>query len=67
MPGVLLGVAGALALTRFMAPMLYGVQPTDPLTYLETAAVMLAVAALGALVPAGRAAAGDPLRALRQE
>jgi putative ABC transport system permease protein len=67
LPGVLLGTAAALALTRFMAPMLYGVRPTDARSFIGTAAVMLAVAALGALVPAGRAAAGDPLRALRQD
>jgi putative ABC transport system permease protein len=65
--GVAIGVAGAFALTRFMETMLYGVAPTDVLTYASTAALMLGVSALAAYVPAQRAAQGDPLTALREE
>jgi putative ABC transport system permease protein len=65
--GVAFGIAGAFALTRFMGSMLYGVAPTDILTYGLIAALMLAVSAAAAYVPAQRAANGDPLAALREE
>jgi ABC-type antimicrobial peptide transport system permease subunit len=66
-PGVALGIAGALAVTRFLEGMLYGVSPTDPITFLLLAALMLAVTTLGAWIPARRIVARDPLRALREE
>jgi len=50
-----------------MGSMLYGVTPTDILTYTFIAALMLAVSAAAAYVPAQRAANGDPLSALREE
>jgi putative ABC transport system permease protein len=65
--GVTVGVAVALALAGLVASMLFGVTPFDPASYLATAAVLLAVAALACYVPARRAMSVDPLIALRQE
>lgn len=65
--GVALGVLGALLLTRLMSHMLYGVRPTDPVTFGQVAGLMLLIALLGAILPARRAAAADPNEALRGE
>jgi predicted permease len=65
--GVVAGVIGAALLTRAMASMLYGVSPTDPLTYAAVAAGMVAVALAAAYVPARRALRIDPCVALRAE
>lgn len=67
LPGVALGVVAALALGRALEHMLYGIEPTDPVTFLQVVPVMLAAAALAAYLPARRAAAGDPMQALRAE
>jgi ABC-type antimicrobial peptide transport system permease subunit len=64
---VLIGVAGALALARLVASMLYEVTPFDPPSYVATSVVLLAVAALASYLPARRAMRLDPLTALRQE
>ncbi|HUE02957.1 MAG TPA: ABC transporter permease [Bryobacteraceae bacterium] len=65
--GAVAGMAGALALGRLMAKMLYGVQPADPLTF-GCVALVLALAALPATyVPARRASRIDPVVALRSE
>jgi ABC-type antimicrobial peptide transport system permease subunit len=66
-PGVALGVLGALLLTRVLEQMLYHVRPTDPATFVQVGALMALVAIVGAMVPAVRAAVTDPIRALRQE
>lgn len=66
-PGIALGVTGALLLTRFLQSLLYGVEPTDPTTYLQLALLMLAVAIVAAYLPARRAARIDPVRVLRQD
>ena len=63
--GLALGTAGALVLTRLMTTLLFGVEPTDAITFLAVALVLVAVAAIACLVPARRAAAADPLVALR--
>jgi ABC-type antimicrobial peptide transport system permease subunit len=63
--GLGIGTAGALVLTRLMTTMLFGVGPTDALTFLSVALVLTAVAAAACLVPARRAATVDPLIALR--
>jgi len=65
--GVVVGTGAALALARLLESMLYEVTPFDPLSYLATAGVLLAVAAVACFVPAARAAGIDPLLALRQE
>lgn len=64
--GIVLGVIGALALTRLMRTMLYGVRPTDPLTFVSVAALLGAIAMLACYVPARRATKVDPVEALRQ-
>lgn len=65
--GFALGLAGALAATRFMTSVLYHVSPTDLPTFATTSLLMVAVAALGCYVPARQASGADPLRALHHE
>jgi putative ABC transport system permease protein len=65
--GIAAGVLGALALTRIIAGLLYGVKPTDVTTFIAAALVLLAAVLLAALIPARAAARVDPLVALRQE
>ncbi|HSL84118.1 MAG TPA: ABC transporter permease [Thermoanaerobaculia bacterium] len=65
--GVVLGLAGALLLGRFASALLFGVTPWDPATLAGVTAGLLAVAALACFRPARRAAAVDPMEALRDE
>ena len=65
--GVLLGLSTAALLTRVLRTMLFGVAPLDPLTFAAGGATVLLVAATATLVPARRAARGDPIIALRRE
>ncbi|HEU4585574.1 MAG TPA: ABC transporter permease [Gemmatimonadaceae bacterium] len=58
--GIALGIIGALAVTRLLASMLYGVAPTDPATFTGVAALLAAVALLACWLPARRAARVDP-------
>jgi putative ABC transport system permease protein len=65
--GSLAGIAGALLLSRLMAGLLYGVKPTDPLTFAAVAAGLGLVAMLACYIPARRAMRIDPMAALRYE
>jgi predicted permease len=65
--GVAIGIAGALALTRLAASMLYGVTATDPATFAGVFALLAGVAMLAGYVPAWRAARIEPMSALRTE
>ena len=65
--GVAIGLAGALAVTRFLRGLLYGVSPTDPPTLAATCALLLAVALVASWLPARRAAALPPVEALRRD
>jgi putative ABC transport system permease protein len=65
--GLALGIAGALALGRALAGLLYGVKPSDPLTLAAVALVLFAVAAVACYLPALRVSRADPLTALRYE
>jgi len=65
--GVIAGAGGALALSRLIASMLYGLKAYDPATFTASAAVLLLVALAASWIPARRAAGIDPMRALRHE
>jgi len=65
--GLVLGLAGAFALSRGLQSQLYRVQPTDPRVFAGTTAVLGAVALAACLLPAGRATRINPITALRQE
>ena len=65
--GVLIGLGGAAAITRFMGALLYGVGALDPLTYAAVALALTAAAGLASWLPARRAAAVDPAEALTAE
>jgi predicted permease len=65
--GLLLGVAGALALGKILASFIYGIAAYDPLTFAAVAMLLATVALLASIVPAYRAARIEPTRALREE
>jgi predicted permease len=63
--GLAIGLAGALVLTRVLTTLLFGIEPTDGLTFVAVSMVLVMVAAIACLVPARRAASVDPMVALR--
>jgi putative ABC transport system permease protein len=65
--GLIVGLAGALSVTRLMRSLLFGIGPADPLTLSLMAAILLVVALIASYVPARRAAEVDPMVALRNE
>jgi len=65
--GIVMGLAAALAASRLIASLLYGIGPADPFTYATAATVFAAMTLAATWVPARRAAAIDPMRALRDE
>jgi putative ABC transport system permease protein len=65
--GLVIGVAGALALGRVLAKLVFGVKTTDPATFAAVSAILAAVAFCATVVPAWRATRVDPMRTLRDE
>jgi ABC-type antimicrobial peptide transport system permease subunit len=65
--GLAIGVVAAIALSRSLSSLVYGVGTTDPLTFLLMGAALLGVAALACWIPARRATTVDPVVALRSE
>jgi predicted permease len=64
-PGVVIGVVGALATTRVLSTLLFDIEPNDPVTFAGVAALLVVVAIVAGVVPARRASRVDPLVALR--
>ena len=65
--GLVLGMAASAVLTRLISGMLFGVRPTDPVTFAATAALLLAVSLAASCVPAFRASRLDPMKTLREQ
>jgi putative ABC transport system permease protein len=65
--GIGVGLIGALTLTRFLSTLLFGVTPTDPVTFLAVSILLGIVAFLASYIPARRATRVNPMVALRYE
>lgn len=65
--GVVIGLAAAASLSRFLSSVLYGIEPVDPATFAGMTAVLLAAAGGACWIPARRAARLDPAETLRAE
>ena len=65
--GLGIGIVAALAATRLVASFLFGLTPSDPVTWIASAGILLGVALAAGAAPAWRAARMDPMAALREE
>jgi len=65
--GIVIGGVAAAGLTRFMAMMLFGIHPTDPVTFIGITAMVVLMALLACWIPARRATKVDPMIALHYE
>jgi predicted permease len=65
--GTIIGLVGAVALGRLMQSMLFGISPTDPVSYAAVVVVLLVIAAVASYIPARRATQVDPMEALRSD
>jgi putative ABC transport system permease protein len=65
--GAVLGLVGAVGVTRVMSGLLFGVSPTDPVTMATVTAALLGVAGIASLIPAERAVRVDPIAVLKEE
>jgi ABC-type antimicrobial peptide transport system permease subunit len=65
--GIAVGLAAAFGFTRFIRTTLYGLQPTDPATFIPAALLLLVIAIAAGYGPARRASRIDPMQALRHE
>jgi ABC-type antimicrobial peptide transport system permease subunit len=65
--GGAIGILLSIAVTHLLSSLLFGISPIDPVTYLGTIVLLACVALAATIVPARRAAAVDPLRALKSE
>jgi putative ABC transport system permease protein len=65
--GVIIGVAGGIALSRYLSSLFFGVSPASPTTYVEVACLMIGIALVACLLPAWRAIRVNPMVALRYE
>jgi ABC-type antimicrobial peptide transport system permease subunit len=65
--GLVVGLGGALAVTRSLATLLFGVRPTDPVSFIAVSVLLLCVGVLASYFPARRATNVDPMVALREE
>jgi ABC-type antimicrobial peptide transport system permease subunit len=66
-PGVVIGIAAAFILTRSMQSLLFGIAPTDPLTFSTVSIFLLIVTMAAAYIPSRRASRVNPIEALRQQ
>jgi putative ABC transport system permease protein len=65
--GIVIGLVASLALSRLIASLIFGVRPTDPITFSAVSLILIAVGILANLLPAYRATRVEPVRTLRDE
>jgi putative ABC transport system permease protein len=65
--GAVVGLISALALTRVMSSLLFGIRPLDPLTYVAVSLLLITAAVTASYIPARKASAVDPVKALRAQ